>query len=74
MKNKNGWLYCSILILSIILFVIAMCVLGDTKIAAPVIIVLSLYLFIGSTIKLCKTNDKLKNTFLCFFDLLFWLP
>ena len=25
-------------------------------------------------IKICKNNDRLKNTFLCAIDLLFWLP
>lgn len=73
MKKKIS-LYVSLLIVSILLFVIAMTILGNTKFIAPVIIVISLYLFIGSLIKLCKVNEKLKNIVVNMIDLLFWLP
>ncbi len=72
--KKKIYLYVGLIILSLILFIISMTFLGDTKFIAPVIIVISLYLFVGSLIKLCKMNDKLKNTLLCALDLLFWLP
>lgn len=72
MKNRN--MYILIILLSIILFVVAITILGNTKFIAPLIIVISAYLFFGSIIKICKTNDKLKNTILCAIDLLFWLP
>lgn len=72
MKNKT--LYIFLIILSIILFIISISVLNNTKFVAPIIIVISVYLFLGSIIKLCKTNDKLKNTIICALDLLFWLP
>ncbi len=49
-------------------------ILGNTKFIAPIIIVISIYLFAGSLIKLCRMNEKLKNTVICALDLLFWLP
>lgn len=67
-------LYYALIILSIFLFIISISLLNNTTIIAPIIIVISLYLFLGSIIKLCKTNNKLKNTVLCTLDLLFWLP
>ncbi len=73
MKKKIS-LYIGFIIVSILLFVIAMTILGNTKFIAPIIIVISIYLFVGSLIKLCKMNDKLKNTVICIIDLLFWLP
>ena len=71
MKNKG---YIFLIILSIILFVISISILNNTKFIAPVIIVVSIYLFLGAVIKLCKKIDKLKNTVICALDLLFWLP
>ncbi len=73
MKKKIS-LYVTLIIVSILLFIIAMTILGNTKFIAPIIIIISIYLFIGSLIKLCKMNDKLKNTVICIIDLLFWLP
>ncbi len=57
-----------------LLFIITMTILGNIKFIAPIIIVISRYLFVGSLIKLCKMNNKLKNTVICIIDLLFWLP
>ncbi len=72
--KKKKYLYLSLIIVSIILFIIAMTILENTKFIAPIIIVISLYLFAGSLIKLCRMIDKLKNTVICTLDLLFWLP
>ncbi len=72
--KKKIFLYVSLIIVSILLFIIAMTILGNTKFIAPIIIVISIYLFVGSLIKLCKMNNKLKNTVICIIDLLFWLP
>lgn len=74
MKNKKMIIYVSLMILSILMIMLSMTVLGNTKMIAPILITISLYLFIGSLIKLCKLNSKLKNTVLCAMDLLFWLP
>lgn len=73
MKNKNK-IYYLLMILSILLFTISISVLSNTKMIAPILISISIYLFLGAIIKLCKTNDKLKNTMICILDLLFWLP
>ncbi len=72
--KKKIYLYVSLIALSILLFIIAMTILGTTKFIAPIVIVISIYLFVGSLIKLCRMNDKLKNTIICTLDLLFWLP
>lgn len=74
MKNKRKMLYYSLIALSIILFIVSISVLGSTKIVAPIFLAVSIYLFIGAVIKLCKTNNKLKNNIICILDLLFWLP
>lgn len=71
---KNKMLYYILIMFSIILFLVSIFLLDNTKIIAPVIIVISIYLFVGAIIKLCKTNNKLKNTILCALDLLFWIP
>ena len=68
------FLYVGLIFVSILLFIIAMTILGNTKFIAPIVIIISIYLFVGSLIKLGKMNDKLKNTILCALDLLFWLP
>ncbi len=72
--EKKKYLYISLIIISIVLFIISMTILENTKFIAPIVIVVSLYLFIDSLIKLCKMNDKLKKLSLCALDLLFWLP
>lgn len=72
--KKKLVLYISLLVVSMLLVIVSMTILGDTKLVAPIIIVIGIYLFVGSLIKLCKMNDKLKNTVICFADLLFWLP
>lgn len=66
--------YMAGIAVSVILVVLSMTILGETNILAPVLIVLSIYLFAGCIIKLCKMNEKLKNTILCAIDLLWWLP
>ncbi len=66
--------YIAGILVSVVLVMISMTILGNTQILAPVLIVFSIYLFIGCLIKLCKTNEKLKNTIICAIDLLWWLP
>lgn len=67
-------LYLCGIILSASITAVAFTVLGDTKIIAPALLVLSIYLFSGSLIKLCRTSPKLKGTVFCAVDLLWWLP
>lgn len=73
MKN-NKILYTALIIVSVILIALSLTVLGNTTFAAPIIIALSLYLFIGALIKLCKTSQRLKETVICAIDILWWLP
>ena len=73
MKKKIA-IYLTTICVSIALFILSMTVLGETKLLAPIIIVISVYLFIGSVIKFCKLNDRLKNLVITSLDLLFWLP
>lgn len=72
MKNKIK--YYVLMILSMLLFITCITLLNNTKIIAPIGIVISIYLFIGSIIKLYKTNNIIKNNILHALDLLFWLP
>lgn len=72
--KKNKILYYTLIVLSIILFLVSIFLLNNTMILEPIIIAISVYLFIGAIIKLCKMNNKLKNTILCAIDLLFWIP
>ncbi len=73
MKKKTA-LYAGLIAVSILLIVFAMTVLDNTKLAAPVVIVLSVYLFVGSIIKLCRMNEKLKGIVSGVVESLFWLP
>jgi len=74
MKNKNTMLYYFLIVLAVLLFIFSIFVLNNTKFVAPVAIALSVYLFLGAIIKLCKRNEKLRNSILCALDLLFWIP
>ena len=67
-------IYPIMLVLSVILFVLAFTILSNTEWLGGIVVAISIYLFLGSLIKICKNNDKLKNTFICAIDLLFWLP
>ncbi len=73
MKKKKG-LYYALMVVSIVLVLLAVSIFEKTKIIAPIILVMGIYLFLGAIIKLCKTNKKLKSTVICALDLLFWLP
>ena len=67
-------IYYIMLAISLILFVLAFTVLANTEWVGGIVIGISIYLFLGTIIKICKTNDKLKNTLVNSIDLLFWLP
>lgn len=71
---KKYILYWAGIIVSVILVMISMTILGNTQILAPVLIAFSIYLFAGCLIKLCKMNERLKDTIICTIDLLWWLP
>ena len=67
-------IYPFLLSLSLILFILSFTVFANTEWLGGIIIAIGIYLFLGSLIKICKTNDKLKNMVFCSIDLLFWLP
>lgn len=67
-------IYPIMLVISLLLFVLSFTIFNSTEWLGGIIIGVSIYLFLGSIIKICKTNDKFKNTFICALDLLFWLP
>lgn len=70
---KKTILYVTLLILSIIIFTLLV-IFNAKGIFGLIGVLLSIYLFLGSIIKLCKSSKKFKNGFLNFIDLLFWLP
>ena len=72
--QKRILLYISSVIASVLLFMSAIFVFGSTRFIAPVVITISLYLFVGSMIKLCRMNSLLRSTMICAIDLLFWIP
>lgn len=67
-------IYPIILIISVILFILSFTVFANTEWIGGILIGISIYLFLGSIIKMCKRNDKLKNKIICSIDILFWLP
>lgn len=71
---KKALLYIAGIIIAIAMICFSLTVLSNTQITAPVIIGLSIYFILGFIIKLCKMNEKIKNTVICTIDLLFFLP
>ena len=67
-------IYIIMILLSIFLFILSFTIFANTEWLGGITIGISIYLLLGALIKICKTNDKLKNTFICGIDLLFWLP
>lgn len=67
-------IYLLMIVLSIVLFVLSFTIFANTEWIGGITIGISIYLFLGALIKICKTNKKLKDTLICAIDLLFWLP
>lgn len=76
MKRKNKIiLYVLLLILGLVVFISEIFIFQKPDgIAGLIICIISIYLFLGSIVKLCKLSEKLTDTFLNALDLLFWLP
>ncbi len=70
---KKIYLYVILILISIIMFLSVLIFNIDGKIGF-LMVLLSIYLLFGAIIKLCKINQKFKNSILAFIDLLFWLP
>lgn len=67
-------LYIIVLLFSLTLFVLSFTVFANTGWVGGVCVGAGVYLLLGAVIKLCRTNDRLRNTVVCALDLLFWLP
>ena len=76
MKIKNKLiLYSALLLLGLLIFILEIFVFQKPDGAAGLIICLvSVYLIVGSAVKLCKLSEKFANALPNVLDLLFWLP
>lgn len=68
-------LYSILLILGLLIFISEIFIFQKPDgILGYCICIISIYLILGSLIKLCKLSKKFKNTLLTSLDILFWLP
>lgn len=76
MKKKNKFILYSILLaLGLLIFNLEIFILQKPDgVLGFVICIISLYLILGSLIKLCKLSSHFENTFLSLLDILFWIP
>lgn len=73
-KKKKIILYIALILLSIGIFSLVMLFNIDGALGF-IMTMVSIYLFVGCIIKLCKLSQKFKDGVLSFiFDILFWLP
>ncbi len=72
-KKKKIILYISLLIISILICTLSLS-FNVNGILGFILVLLSIYLFVGCLIKLIRLSNKFKIGFLSFLDLLFWLP
>ncbi len=74
-KKKKFIIYMVLLSISVISFVLQIFVFEKPNgILGLILCLVSIYLAIGSVIKLCKLSERFKGFFIGFVDLLFWLP
>ncbi len=74
-KTFKFRLYLFLLVLSIVTFTLCVFVFQKPDGAPGLIIcILSIYMAIGSIIKLCRMSEMFENAFWNFLDLIFWLP
>ncbi len=75
MKTKNKiTLYRILLVVGILILSKEIFFLGNKGVWSLIISLLSIYLLIGSTIKLCKLSPMFAKTTISSIDLLFFLP
>ena len=73
--KKKTILYCILLILGILIFISEIFIFQKPDgILGLSICLISIYLILGSLIKLCKMSKNFSNTLLASLDILFWLP
>ena len=76
MKTKNKLiLYSALLLLGILIFILEIFVFQKPDgVAGLIICLVSVYLIVGSVVKLCKLSEKFANALPNVLNLLFWLP
>lgn len=74
MKNKII-LYSVFLVMGLLTFILEIFVFQKPDgILGFVICLISIYLVIGSAVKLCKLSSKFENVLINFLDAIMWLP
>ena len=74
-RNNKIILYGFLLVLGLLVFVSEVFIFQKPDgIAGLIICIISIYLILGSIVKLCKLSEKFANALPHFLDLLFWLP
>lgn len=75
MKKENQIILCKILlVIGLISFILQIFVFeAPNGVIGFLLCLFSIYLIIGSIIKLCKLSEKFKNTLLDTLDLLFFI-
>ena len=75
MKKRNQIILCILLlIIGILIFTLQLFVFeAPDGVLGFILCLFSIYLIIGSVIKLCKLSEKFKNTLLDILDLLFFI-
>lgn len=76
MKRKNSIiLYSLLLFLGLVVFISEIFLFQKPDgILGLIICIISVYLILGSIIKLCRLSERFTHTLLDLIDLLFWLP
>lgn len=76
MKKQNKIILYSILLVVGLLILISEIFIFQKPdgILGLVVCLISIYLILGSIIKLCKLSKKFEDTLLATLDLLFWIP
>ncbi len=74
-RNKKLILYGSLLILGLLVFILELFIFQKPDgVVGLIICIGSIYLILGSTVKLCKLSKSFANALPDLLDLLFWLP
>lgn len=76
MKRKNKIiLYSILLLLGLVVFISEIFIFQKPDgILGLIICIISVFLILGSIIKLCRLNERFTHRLLDLLDLLFWLP
>ena len=73
--KKRLVLYFSIFLVGLLTFILEIFVFQKPDGALGLVIsILSIFMIYGGAVKLCKMSSKLRDTFICALDILFWLP